>query len=73
VADTANEAQEHVAVAERPSDRDKERAWKREQFERLGFGPELSEAMTDQGVDWHRAEQLLAKGCPHHLALKSLW
>ena len=44
-------------------------AWRAEQLRRLGFS-RLVSAMFAEVVDWHEVATLLARGCPHDLALR---
>jgi hypothetical protein len=44
-------------------------AWRAEQLRRLGFSRLVSE-MFAEVVDWHEVATLLARGCPHGLALR---
>jgi hypothetical protein len=64
--------QDDSQVIERPHENVRIKAFKLKQFERLGFG-DISEAMVDQGVDWHQAEDLINKGWPMHWVLRVLF
>ena len=53
-----------------PKDREERqvRAWRVEQLENLGLPFVLAESFADR-VDWHTLANLIARGCPLHLAL----
>lgn len=42
------------------------------QLESLGFNAVQAISLADAGVDWHAAERLLNKGCPHERAMHIL-
>ena len=42
------------------------------QMESLGFNPVQAISLADAGVDWHEAQRLLNKGCPHERAMHIL-
>lgn len=48
------------------------RAWRVEQFERLGFPANIAEILADADVDLGRARQLHAGGCDGETALQIL-
>jgi hypothetical protein len=48
-------------------------AWRAEQLETAGYGArEAAELAARFDVDLHRAVGLVARGCPHELALRIL-
>lgn len=71
VAEETSERETEEAVATR-DEREDIRAFKHDQFVRLGFG-DLAEVMVDQGVDWHYAEELLNRGWSRYWILKVLY
>jgi hypothetical protein len=44
-------------------------SWRAEQLQRLGMPYLLAESFADR-VDWHSYAELVARGCPHRLALE---
>lgn len=46
--------------------------WRLEQFERMGFGHSASSLLHEWQVDLHEAQDLIAKGCPPHVAIQIL-
>lgn len=48
---------------------EKIRAFKIENFKRLGYISYLAELAVDTGIDWHLVEALVEEGCERTLAL----
>lgn len=48
------------------------RLWLLECFERLAFSEEGADLLASARADWHRAEELLERGCSHAVALRIL-
>ena len=46
--------------------------WNQARFEDLGFQSELAELLAEARVDWHRAEEMLDRGCSQNHVLKIL-
>lgn len=46
------------------------RAFRFEQFTRMGFDLEQAETLANSGVSWHEVVRLVANGCPCELALR---
>ena len=47
--------------------------WRAQELVRAGFGPvDAQQLALRHDVDLHAATRLVARGCPHHLALQIL-
>lgn len=58
--------------ARKPTEVEIVRSHVEERFLELGFNVLQAEALADAGADWHEAERLIEKGCPHSTALDIL-
>lgn len=43
--------------------------WREQQFLRLGFSRSDAILLAQDEVDWHQAQDLLERDCPHHFAM----
>jgi hypothetical protein len=66
------QAMVETLVTEPRNEDERVRAWRAEQFVRLGYDLELAEELAGTTIDWHDADRFIRSGCSLELAVAIL-